>query len=65
MLKDNTISKEFVDRFTQNYINRDQWVTSDVLYEQFGKNNNNTYGKFTKQIERELTIDSEYKVVRK
>ena len=40
MSKDNDISEEFIDRFVYNYVNKDSWVQSDILYEWFGKQHN-------------------------
>ena len=62
MSKDNNISEEFIDRFVYNYMNRDKWIQSDVLYEWFGKCHFKHYRSFTQEIRKQLILDIEYRV---
>ena len=61
MSKDNDISEEFIDRFVYNYVNKDSWVQSDILYEWFGKQHFKRYDNFVREIIKQLAIDNEYK----
>jgi hypothetical protein len=38
--KDSNMSEEFVDRFVYNYMNKDKWIQSDVLFNWFGNLHN-------------------------
>ena len=44
MSKDNNISEEFIDRFVYNYMNKDKWLLSTIVYDFWF---NEYYSKYT------------------